>query len=197
MSPLAPEKAPEPVVELPPPPAAIAEPTSPRSTDTPQSGGSGPFQIRFTRSPEETSATPNEGAGQAPLGRFTLGGGEGNRDGTSGPFSSSIKALAQLRREGQESDAWIGVARVLKADAVRVRKTMSRHASVLLAMSDALTFTEPTDPTLDFEVGTLNRTIALLTEPFVSEPDERMFLRDLLGHGWNLVPAADTQPLTA
>jgi hypothetical protein len=195
MSPLAPEKAPEPVEKLPSPPAAISEPTSPRSTDTAPVGGAGPFQIRFTRSPEETSTAPSEGNGRAPLGRFALGGSEGS--GAIEPFSSSINALVQLRREGQESDAWIGAARVLKADAVRVRKTMSRHASVLLAMSDALMFTEPTDPSLEFEVGTLNRTIALLTEPFVSEPDERTFLRDLLQHGWNLVPAASTQPLTA
>ena len=191
------EKPPESPQKLPTPPAAIAEPTSGRSEGSPKPNQTGVFQVHVAAAPEEVSnGAPKEGEKGATLGRFNLGGSR-NGELAAGPFSSSIKVLTRLRRAGQETDVWIEAARVLKSDAARVRKTMSRHASVLLAMSDALTFTEPDDPTLDFQAGTLSRSIALLTEPFLSEPDEEAFLTDLLEHGWNLVPAADTQPLTA
>jgi hypothetical protein len=131
-----------------------------------------------------------------PLGRFDFGRDAQRAKGNS-PFVGSIRALASLRHEGQDGTDWIETARTLKSDAVRFRHTMSRHAAVLLAISDALIFTEPADPSLDFQVATLNRGISLLAEPFVSEPEEEAFLTDLLEHGWNLVPSAGTEPLSA
>lgn len=195
MSPLL-EKIPEPVEKIPRPPAAIAEPTSARQTDLPSSTGSGPFQVRWAQLPEETAAGAPESENGDPLGRFDFGR-DSQRDKESSPFVESIRALAALRHEGQDGKDWIEAARILKSDALRFRSTMSRHAAVLLAISDALIFTEPTDQTLDFQVATLNRGISLLAEPFVSEPDEEAFLTDLLEHGWNLVPSAGTEPLSA
>lgn len=196
MSPLL-EKVPEPVEKIPRPPAAISEPTSASPTESPTTTGSGPFLFRWTRLPEEVAATAPESENGDPLGRFDLGGDDGEPYDASGPFAKSISALTALRREGQDDADWIEVARTLKSDAVRFRSTMSRHAALLLAISDALIFTEPADPTLDFQASTLNRGISLLAEPFVSEPDEEAFLTELLEHGWNLVPSAGSDPLSA
>lgn len=195
MSPLL-EKIPEPIEKIPRPPAAIAEPTSASPTESPATTGSGPFLVRWTRLPEEVATAP-ESESEDTLGRFDLGGGDDQRRNASGPFAKSIRALTALRHKGQDAADWIEAARTLKSDAVRFRSTMSRHSAVLLAISDALIFTEPADPTLDFQVSTVNRGISLLTEPFVSEPDEEAFLTDLLEHGWNLVPSAGIDPLSA
>jgi hypothetical protein len=103
----------------------------------------------------------------------------------------SFIAISALRSRHSAAD-WLEAASTLKRDAARLRNShLARHASVLLAIADALTFTEPSDPTLGPEaIIVLDRGLALLGEPFISEPIEEDFLVDMLSHGWNLVPSA-------
>jgi hypothetical protein len=108
---------------------------------------------------------------------------------------SSFTAISRLRAQ-RSAGEWIEAAGTLKRDAVRLRNTrLARHSAVLLALADALTFTEPSDPTLDQQATTVfDHSLSLLREPFVSEPAEEAFLVDLLSHGWNLAPSTDTEP---
>ena len=110
------------------------------------------------------------------------------RDDRSPRLRASYEAIARLRSASAEPADWIEAAATLKRDAVRLRNTyFARHASVLLAVADALTFTEPDDPTLDAGATAMfTDSLALLTEPFLSQPAEETFLLNLLGYGWNL-----------
>jgi hypothetical protein len=112
------------------------------------------------------------------------------------PLRRSYAVLTQVKSSQSQAD-WIEAAATLKEEAVRLRQTHhARHSSVLLALADALTFTEPSDPTVDLQAATFDRALALLSEPFLSEPDEEDFLGDLLSHGWNLTPSAGDALLT-
>jgi len=105
-------------------------------------------------------------------------------------FPASLAALRALRSDRSPA-GWSEAAATLKRDAVRLRHShYGRHASVLLALADALTFTEPTDPTLDAQApAVLDRGLSLLAEPHVTEPAEEALLVDMLSHGWNLTPS--------
>ncbi len=105
-------------------------------------------------------------------------------------FPASLGALRSLRSDHSPA-GWSEAAATLKRDAVRLRRThYGRHASILLAIADALTFTEPDDPTLDTEASTvLERGLSLLAEPHITDSAEENFLTDLLSRGWNLTPS--------
>jgi hypothetical protein len=107
---------------------------------------------------------------------------------------SSFKAISRLRSQRSAGD-WVEAAATLKQDAVRLRNThYARHSSVLLALADALTFTEPSDLTLDAQATSVfNHSLSLLNGSYVSEPDEEAFLIEMLSHGWNLSPSADLE----
>jgi hypothetical protein len=104
----------------------------------------------------------------------------------------SFEALGRVRSSKEPAD-WLEAASVLKADAVRFRNsTAARHSAVLLAAADALTFTDPSDPTLDPTAqNSLVRALSLLSEPFIAERAEEDFLVALIQAGWNLAPAVD------
>jgi hypothetical protein len=106
---------------------------------------------------------------------------------------SSLAALSRLRSSREPAD-WIEAATLMKRDVVRLRDThYARHTSVLLAMADALTFTEPSDPDLDPHAGAVfDHSLALLSESFIGEPEEEAVLRELLSLGWNLAPGLDS-----
>jgi hypothetical protein len=108
-------------------------------------------------------------------------------------LSSSLDALSRIANaQNKDAVAWLETASVLKRDAIRLRSSSiyGRHASVLLTVADALTHTEPDDPTLHLTTcPVLREALALLTEPFVKGDDEKRLVRDLLAGGWNLAPA--------
>jgi hypothetical protein len=110
--------------------------------------------------------------------------------GGASPLRRSYAVLTSIRSRHSETD-WIEAAGILKEESIRLRQTHhARHSSVLLALADALTFTEPSDPTVDHQTAIFDRALGLLSEPFLGEPDEEDFLTDLLSHGWNLTPSA-------
>lgn len=117
--------------------------------------------------------------------------------GRSGQLRASLHALGQVRSSTDPAD-WLEAAGTLKRDALRLRRTSyARHSSVLLALADALTFTEPDDPTLGPDhAAAVDRGLALLVEPFVAEPQEEEFLVGMIEAGWNLAPSATTDPLS-
>jgi hypothetical protein len=91
----------------------------------------------------------------------------------------------------------LDAASVLKRDAVRLRNSSSygRHAYVLLTLADALTYTDPSDPTLKPRASELLESgISILTEPFVSTETEKDLMKGLLSHGWNIAPASEGHP---
>jgi hypothetical protein len=115
-----------------------------------------------------------------------------------GPLRFSLVALSKAASglSGNPGD-WLDAASVLKRDAVRVRNSSSlgRHASVLLTLADALTFTLPSDPTLrPGATDALQRGLSVLTEPFISTETEKGLMIDLLSRGWNLAPASEGKP---
>lgn len=113
-------------------------------------------------------------------------------------FPASLTALRSLRTDDSTA-RWSETAVILKRDAVRLRHThYGRHASILLALADALTFTEPTDPTLDSQArSALDQSLSVLTEPHVAEAAEEALLVSLLSHGWNLTPSVPEDELPA
>jgi hypothetical protein len=117
------------------------------------------------------------------------------RDQAQHRFLTSLAALRTLRSDHSPA-GWSGAAVTLKRDAVRLRHThYGRHASVLLALADALTYTEPTDPMLDSTASTvLDHGLSLLSEPHVTDSAEEALLVDLLNHGWNLTPSVSEDP---
>lgn len=92
---------------------------------------------------------------------------------------------------------WLDAAAILKRDAVRLRNSsQARHATVLLTLADALTFTAPSEPTLDMVASeVLQRGLALLTNPFISQEAEENLDIELISAGWNLAPASTGAPL--
>jgi hypothetical protein len=110
----------------------------------------------------------------------------------------SMAALGKLAASPEPvPEEWLEAAAILKRDAVRLRNTsQARHASVLLILADALTFTAPSAPTL--ENGALKvfqRGLALLTDPFISQEAEESLDIELISSGWNLAPASTGEPL--
>lgn len=112
------------------------------------------------------------------------------RSGTS--MRASLEALSELR-SGAETVDWLEVAVILKRDVARLRDTnYSRHAAVLLALADALTFTDPAE--LSATEGTepfFRHAIGVLSEPYISEATEEEFLGKMLMAGWNLAPSEE------
>lgn len=108
------------------------------------------------------------------------------------PLRQSLEALSELRSGAAEVD-WLEAAVVLKRDVVRLRDTnYSRHAAVLLALADALTFTEPAEvPSTDDAKPFFSHALGLLSEPYISEASEEEFLGELLLAGWNLAPSEE------
>ncbi len=113
------------------------------------------------------------------------------REKNSRRFRSSLAALHQVRTT-QEGADWLEAVRVLKHDAIRLRNThLSRHSSVLLALADALTFTDPNEQVMDSRTSVpVQRAISLLSEPFINEAAEEEVLIGLLSNGWYLAPDA-------
>jgi hypothetical protein len=111
------------------------------------------------------------------------------------PLRASFAAISGLRASSSPAD-WPEAAAVLKRDAVRLRNThLARHSSVLLALADALTFTDPADPALGGSAAVVfDRSLSLLSEPFIGEPAEEDFLSEMLSQGWNLAPASSLAP---
>jgi hypothetical protein len=107
------------------------------------------------------------------------------------PMRGSLEALSAVRSSGAGAD-WVEAAAILKRDVVALRDTSySRHAAVLLALADALTFTEPAEVSAAEGVQPLfSHALGLLSEPYISETSEEEFLGQLLGAGWNLAPSA-------
>ena len=107
------------------------------------------------------------------------------------PMRGSLEALSAVRSSGAGAD-WVEAAAILKRDVAALRDTSySRHAAVLLALADALTFTEPAEVSVAEEVQPLfSHALGLLSEPYISEADEEEFLGQLLEAGWNLAPSA-------
>lgn len=109
---------------------------------------------------------------------------------------AAFAALGRVRSSAVVAD-WIEAAATLKGEAVRLRQTQySRHSAVLLALADALTFSQPSEGLLETQSAMVDRSLALLSEPYISEPDEEDFLVDLMSHGWKLAPASTGEPLT-
>lgn len=104
-------------------------------------------------------------------------------------------AMVELSRASGSTDSgdWLDAASRLKRDALAFRRTtLSRHADVLLALSDALTFTNPTDRSLPDDAGkVLRHGLALLREPYINESEEEGLLVDLMSNGWKLGPAVE------
>lgn len=118
---------------------------------------------------------------------------------TYGPLHFSLSALSKAASSHDAGD-WLDAASALKRDAVRLRNSsgLGRHASVLLTLADALTFTLPSDPTLRPGASQiLQRGLSVLTEPFISTDDEKGLMKELLSHGWNIAPASEGHPPAA
>lgn len=172
-------------------PVPLAEDTAPRRPDREPNG--------------KRSASMPEGATQLPasLGeaiaddsryiRFQIPVPDARQAGSR--LRRSFGVLTQIKSSRSAAD-WLEAAAILKEEAVRLRETQyARHSSVLLALADGLTFTDPSDATAEIQTGTFDRALALLSEPFLAEPEEEDFLVDLLAHGWNLAPSADDASL--
>lgn len=186
MTPLLAEKPPEPVEKV-REPARTAEnwPDSSPAVSLDLTKKSG-IDIRIGP-PEIAEEEKSDEQSEEPL-RFTLSPIAGDREGSR--LSASFAALAGVRTSSAPA-AWIGAAAILKRDAVRLRNSpFSRHADVLLALADALTFTDP-DEVSDRSMAALERGLGVLSEPFVSETTEENFLIDLMAQGWHLAPAVD------
>ena len=111
------------------------------------------------------------------------------RSGTS--MQASLMALSDLRSDAEMVD-WFEAAAILKRDVVRLRGTnYSRHASVLLAVADALSFTDPAEVSTASKAPLFRHTLGLLSEPYISEAAEEEFLGEMLMAGWNLAPSQD------
>lgn len=120
-----------------------------------------------------------------------------------GPLHFSLVELSKVSSvSAQSGDVgdWLDAASVLKRDAIKVRNSSSlgRHASVLLTLADALTFTSPSDPTLSTDATkALQRGLAVLTDPFISTETEKGLMIELLSCGWNIAPASEGKPPVA
>ena len=106
-------------------------------------------------------------------------------------MQASLMALSDLRSDAEMVD-WFEAAAILKRDVVRLRGTnYSRHASVLLAVADALSFTDPAEVSTASKAPLFRHTLGLLSEPYISEAAEEEFLGEMLMAGWNLAPSQD------
>lgn len=107
------------------------------------------------------------------------------------PLRASLEALGEVRSHAEGID-WLEAAIVLKRDVVRLRDSnYSRHAAVLLALADALTFTETEEVPRDRRKALMSHALGLLSEPYIAEADEEEFLGELLMAGWNLAPSEE------
>lgn len=148
---------------------------------------------------------------RAPTSRSSLT--QSERDNGAGRFTFSSHSLTETgeNRLQQSLDTlngvvsspdpaaseWLNAAIMLKRDAVRLRNSsQARHAAVLLTLADALTFTGPSEPTLDVGASrVLRQALALLTNPFISQEAEENLVIEMISLGWNLAPASSGQPL--
>jgi hypothetical protein len=154
----------------------------------------GARSVKRIGAPEGTWSEPDE-HGEQNGAVLTLPAGAAEQlESMSRRFSASLAALRALRSDRSPA-GWSEAAATLKRDAVRLRRShYGRHASVLLALADALTFTEPTDPTLDAQAPVaLDHGLSLLGEPHVTDSAEEALLVDLLSHGWNITPSVSEE----
>lgn len=168
------------------------------SPDVEAANRGGRAKLSFVQMKPLPEAETKEAANDASGGTATVALATGSQPKTSNPLRRSLDALLEVRSGSQSGLLWLEAASILKADAVRLRpSTLSRHSSVLLAIADALTFTEPDQASLQFSKETLDRCLQVLTSSFISEQTEESLLIDLLEHGWNLVPSGGSDPLAA
>jgi hypothetical protein len=158
-------------------------------------GSDGVLTLSVAPSSASKEADASPGEEKEPL-RIALA--SSKTPGVGGRLRASFEALGEIRSSRSTGD-WLQVASVLKGDALRFRSSSrARHAAVLLAIADALTFTNPEDPALDSaSYVSLERSLSLLSEPFIPEQDEENFLVDLLSNGWNLAPSIDVSDAPA
>lgn len=190
VTPLILEKPPEPVEKVPTPVPQVSEPLG----DLPQATTAGSdVALKFRLAPQASATESDDPTDEAesPL-KIELV--QENEPARGSRLRSSFNALGGLRNSRSTAD-WLEAATTLKADALRLRNSpLARHSSVLLALADALTFTDPTDSALDAKsYETLEQSLSLLSEPFIGEPAEEDFLVGLMTHGWNLAPDVDVQ----
>jgi hypothetical protein len=189
MTPLLAEKPPEPVEKLPLPPSHVAEPLSGRSA-----GASQTLRLQLGQASDNRETDePLRDSTDDPL-RIEL-----DREHDSkheSRFRPSFEALANIQLTHSSAD-WLEAATVLKSDALRLRNShLARHADLLLAIADALTFTGPQDALINEQsFSVLRQGLSLLSEPFVGEPAEEEFLINLLKTGWHLAPTVGPQVL--
>ncbi len=188
MSPLL-EKPPEPVEKI-RAPAKISEALAPHP---------GPGSTQAQPAPSSryratvVSAEPSSGDRPEEPVRLTMSRPE-QGIGRSSRLRASFEALGKLRSSRLAGD-WLEAAMALKNDAVQLRRThLARHADVCLSIADALTFTDPEEQTIDAQsFSALRQSLALLSEPFISEAAEEKFMIGLLRSGWHLAPAVDPE----
>jgi hypothetical protein len=169
------------------PQVPIVEPAT-AGIRTPEADGDGVLRVQIARQASSTQEADSPDS-KADLKIPFASSEQGKREGR---LRRSFEALGAVRSDRGAAD-WLEAATALKADAIRLRNSFAaRHSAVLLAAADALTFTDPQDPALDsssFE--SLERSLALLSEPFIAERAEEDFLVELIRTGWNLAPAVD------
>jgi len=89
---------------------------------------------------------------------------------------------------------WLRAARLLRSAALERRVVAPRIASVAVLLSDALTFTQPTDVS-PAQRGALRSGLKLLTQPFVSTVDEGSLVDALLDNGWDVMASFQAEAL--
>jgi len=188
MTPLLAEKPPEPVEKLPLPPSHVAEPLS-----DPSAGGSRTLKLQLGQASDSRETDEPVGDSADPL-RIELDREDASKH--ESRLRPSFEALANIQLTHSAAD-WLEAAAVLKSDALRLRNShLARHADLLLAIADALTFTGPKDTLINEQsFSALQQGLSLLSEPFVGEPAEEEFLINLLKTGWHLAPTVDSQAL--
>lgn len=137
-----------------------------------------PGALKEDAASEESEGTVQILFGERPEGR------------SRSPLGPSLEALTELR--SNDAANWIEAVAVLKRDVARLRvSNYSRHAAVLLALADALTFTRSDEVTATDAGTLLDHALGLLSEPYIREDDEEEFLSQLLMAGWNLAPSVE------
>jgi len=114
------------------------------------------------------------------------------------PTSMLDEAAAALQTVALQPNVtgseWLRAARLLRSAALERRVVAPRIASVAVLLSDALTFTQPTDVS-PAQRGALRSGLKLLTQPFVSTVDEGSLVDALLDNGWDVMASFQAEAL--
>jgi hypothetical protein len=191
VTPLMLEKPPEPVEKISKPTPQIAEPLGGFSGVVTEPTPGSVLKFRLAPQSDATESNDHADKSESPL-RIELIQGDAHERGSR--LRQSFEALGKLRTSRSTAD-WLEAAAALKTDALRLRNSpLARHSSVLLALADALTFTDPADSALNIEsYEALEQGLSLLSEPFIGEPAEENFLVRLMSTGWNLAPEVNLE----